>query len=763
VTERDDALKVSVVIPAYNPGSYLSDCIASLTRQSLPGTEYEVIFVDDGSTDGTAELLDEATASEPNFTVIHLPNRGSPGGPRNVGMDAARGGYLYFVDADDWIGDETLERLYARAERNQADVVVGKEVGHGKGVPRNLFRRNVDDAKLLETPLLTLLTPHKFFRRALIRDHDIRFPEDWKRLEDHAFVLAAFFKASRISVLADYPCYHWMERSDAGNISGQFVEPSAYYRYLREVLDIVDAHVDDRATRDRFYAHWYRGKALHRMRGAAWADDPDARALSVYEEVRKLSLERFGPGVTGALPMKFRVLSRSVREGRLDLIQAQAGLERRLAATPSLTEVSSADGKLRLVLSATLTYTDGSPVRLRRAGDGWRWAPPPPLAGDPAILDEDLDVTDEVGRTVVAVILRNRDTLVEYDAVTTVEDVLGDAESTATISPRVSAEIDPTMFAAGRPLEHGTWDFYVHVASCGWGSIHRLPSDPDALGDVGPLTTPDTDLVAVPYVTGPGNLSLRVSVRAGPPPSPAFRERFEASIRALADPSWAAGPNGKARDLFADARLAALDYAGDVSALPMRLRVLARAVRTDRIDLVRQLARLTAGLRLEISPAQAGTRSNGTSLPVAISLRYGNGSPVLLRRDGDRAYWVPPEGVAGTALSDRDLDVTDDLPRTTVRIGAGRGADGRETEIAVRDSGPGGALTLEVLRVPSDGAPGRKVVVETCGWRVEGRLLGHDKAAPSAARDGRGAFVLERGLTRARRIARRAVRSLNLR
>ncbi|MDQ3691709.1 MAG: glycosyltransferase, partial [Chloroflexota bacterium] len=72
-------VKVSVIVPVYNPGAYIDDCIASILRQSLPDDEYEAIFVDDGSTDGTGERLDALAAEHANITAIHIPNSGWPG------------------------------------------------------------------------------------------------------------------------------------------------------------------------------------------------------------------------------------------------------------------------------------------------------------------------------------------------------------------------------------------------------------------------------------------------------------------------------------------------------------------------------------------------------------------------------------------------------------------------------------------------------------------------------------------------------------
>ena len=141
-------LKVSVIVPVYNPGNNIDDCIESLLGQSLDPAEYEIVFVDDGSTDETPARLDELSAQHPNVRVEHIPNSGWPGRPRNLGMDMARGEYVYFVDNDDWLGKGALNRLYNRAQRDEADIVIGKVVGEGKFVARSVFKRDRKDVTL---------------------------------------------------------------------------------------------------------------------------------------------------------------------------------------------------------------------------------------------------------------------------------------------------------------------------------------------------------------------------------------------------------------------------------------------------------------------------------------------------------------------------------------------------------------------------------------------------------------------------------------
>src|SRR6185312_10556226 len=139
--------------------------------------------------------------------VIHQPNSGWPGQPRNRGLDAARGDYVFFCDGDDWLAAEALEVLHRFAVENGSDIVLGKMGGVGRPVPRVLFTRTRSVATLADAPLMDSLTVHKLFRRAFLIEKDIRFAEGRRRLEDHLFMVQAYLKAAVISVYAEQTCY----------------------------------------------------------------------------------------------------------------------------------------------------------------------------------------------------------------------------------------------------------------------------------------------------------------------------------------------------------------------------------------------------------------------------------------------------------------------------------------------------------------------------------------------------------------------------
>src|SRR3954447_4319997 len=246
----------TVVVPVYNTGQFIEPCITSLLEQALPPNGLEIIFVDDGSTDETPARLDRLAAEHAHVRVFHEPPSGWPGRPRNVGIDAAQGEYVYFVDHDDVLATTAMKQLLATARRTDADIVLGKIVGVGRGAPLAIFAANVDHATLTETPLMTNLTPHKLFRKAMLDEHGIRFPEGKRRLEDHVFVTQAYFAARNIAVLADRPVYFHLARPDEGNAAQRRIEPAGYYGNVRETLDVIDAHTEPGELRELLRARF---------------------------------------------------------------------------------------------------------------------------------------------------------------------------------------------------------------------------------------------------------------------------------------------------------------------------------------------------------------------------------------------------------------------------------------------------------------------------------------------------------------------------
>jgi hypothetical protein len=227
-------VKVTVVVPTYNSGRLIEPLIDSMLRQSLPRDEFEVLFVDDGSKDDTPALLEALAAEHDHFRVIRIPNSGWPGKPRNIGVEQARGEYVQFLDHDDRMAPEALERLYETARRNRSDIVIGKAASNftKRGVAHGLMSRTRESCTVWNAPLIDSLTPHKMFRTAFLREHGIVHPEGPWILEDQLFMVRAYLKASVVSIPGDHVSYYYWAREDEGNSGGAQWEPRTYYANL---------------------------------------------------------------------------------------------------------------------------------------------------------------------------------------------------------------------------------------------------------------------------------------------------------------------------------------------------------------------------------------------------------------------------------------------------------------------------------------------------------------------------------------------------
>jgi poly(ribitol-phosphate) beta-N-acetylglucosaminyltransferase len=430
---------VSVIVPVYNPGHHIDDCIDSLLGQSMPGGALELIFVDDGSTDGTPARLDALAADHSHVKVVHIPNSGWPGRPRNIGIDMARGEFVYFVDNDDWVERDAIERMYAAAVNDGADIVIGKVVGHSRHVPRAMFRESVHAAPFDSVKFLGLLTPHKLFRRAMLAEHGIRFPEGRLRLEDHLFVVHAYFHAAGITVLGDRPAYHWVLRDTARHASSRRLDPEGYYGNVREVLDLVCEHTEPGPWRDRLLTHWYRGKMLGRVGGRAFTKRDTEYNRELVGVIRSLALERYDESVHARLAFNMRARSLLLRagdyEGLIRLAEFESSLRARVRA-----RVRGSGRRLTLSLRAALHG-----VEFVRDGERLDWRPPASLGT--SSLDG-LDASDAVNGSHVQVLLYSLRTGTEF-----------------TLPGRTTVELENGT----RPvLPDGDWELRVVVSIAGF-------------------------------------------------------------------------------------------------------------------------------------------------------------------------------------------------------------------------------------------------------------------------------------------------------
>ncbi|MFC8076773.1 glycosyltransferase family 2 protein [Streptomyces sp. NPDC057307] len=212
---------VTVVVAVYNTMPYLTECLNSLVGQSIGLDRLEVVAVDDGSTDDSGAELDRFAKEYPDTVrVIHQQNSGGPAAPSNRALEVATGRFVYFIGSDDYLGEEALERMVACADEHGSDVVIGKMVGtNGRYVRQAMYKKNDPDVSLYGSDLPFALANTKLFRRELVEQHKLRFPEDLPVGSDQPFTIEACVRAERISVLGDYTYYYAVKRGDASNIT----------------------------------------------------------------------------------------------------------------------------------------------------------------------------------------------------------------------------------------------------------------------------------------------------------------------------------------------------------------------------------------------------------------------------------------------------------------------------------------------------------------------------------------------------------------
>ncbi|MDX3799428.1 glycosyltransferase [Streptomyces sp. AK04-3B] len=491
-------VKVSVIVPVYNPGRYIEDCIASLLGQSLPPDAYEIVFVDDGCTDGTPALLDALAAQDPRVRVIHQENSGWPGKPRNVGIDAARGEYVMFVDADDHLGAAALERMYDYGVANDADVVVGKMAGRGRAVPVELFRTDRPRATVENAPLIDSLTPHKMIRRAFLDRIGLRFPEGRRRLEDHVFVTEAYLRADNVAVLGDYVCYYHVRRDDAANVSLQRFDPVSYFKNLREALDVVERYTEPGDLRDRLFRRWLRVEMVERLRGRRFLNLPEDYRRELFEEIHGVVVERFGPGVAALLQPAQRVVAALAADGRYDDVVAFAQWEAGVGLAVEPQGVEWRGGLLRIVFAAELTH-DGEPMTFPAGGERPQW---PPRDVAEAVRWLGLDTAERFDRASPDLLLRERGGSAQYfqPVRTDRERRPAGAGDRVRLRLRGTAVVDPATAVSGGPPREGLWDVWVRVGLGGWTEELRLGPAPRH-GHAAPHAAVVAGRVVLPYWT----------------------------------------------------------------------------------------------------------------------------------------------------------------------------------------------------------------------------------------------------------------------
>lgn len=204
--------KISVIVPVYNAEKWLRRCVDSILAQTY--TDFELLLVDDGSTDSSGAICDEYAALDARIRPFHKPN-GGVSSARNLGLDNARGEWIAFCDADDYDDNKCLESLYS-ATKNDCDLVscgyhwYKKDKTSGDFVPDQFIGNNKEYLQTVLNDEMFGALWNKLFRKLIIDIHNLRLDTQLKFREDEEFLLRYLTYCRKCRTVSKVLYYYFM-------------------------------------------------------------------------------------------------------------------------------------------------------------------------------------------------------------------------------------------------------------------------------------------------------------------------------------------------------------------------------------------------------------------------------------------------------------------------------------------------------------------------------------------------------------------------
>ncbi len=258
---------VSIIVPVYNRAEIIKPCIESINSQTYDKSKWEVIFVDDASTDDSINTIDSLIDKSINYKIIkRTVGSGNASAPRNEGIKASLAKYVFFLDSDDYVDSQLLENGMAMALRNDSDIVYVKMEGIGRNTPVRPFKNKfVDNAGVSKNHLLRFLAVFKFFRVKLLKDYNIFFMPNIPVAEDQVFTIDALVKSNVVSIVADKN-YYFAQSHESEHLSKRKVPLENFFRIIEYALSTIYFSNLSLDKKSEFYNAWLI-RAVERLVG----------------------------------------------------------------------------------------------------------------------------------------------------------------------------------------------------------------------------------------------------------------------------------------------------------------------------------------------------------------------------------------------------------------------------------------------------------------------------------------------------------------
>lgn len=306
-----DVVDISIVIPVYNAMPELSRTLVSLVSQSFGADRMEVVVIDDCSNDGSWDEICRFTEMYPHLFVTERlsAQSGSPARPRNIAMDKARGEYIFFLDADDWLGELAVAKMLSHAKKWHSDVLLVKLASeNGRDVPQSMFTHDQPKVDVYRSKVMWSLGPLKLFRRSLLMDNNLRFFEAGMP-EDLHVVIPALCLAKTVSVAADYEYCHVTFRDDVyakGKNASLSIwsDCASNLRSYTTLMAYLNESTTEEERSETLMRRLFRRDVLAMIQNLG----TDEESRSHYEMIKQLFLPYYGKEVYRTCPVEQRIV-----------------------------------------------------------------------------------------------------------------------------------------------------------------------------------------------------------------------------------------------------------------------------------------------------------------------------------------------------------------------------------------------------------------------------------------------------------------------
>lgn len=250
--KNPDKPLVSVIVPVYNVEKYLDECVESLVGQTYENLE--IILIDDGSTDGSGGMCDDYASRDERIKVWHTKNNGVSVA-RNFGIERSSADYITFVDADDFLAVDAIEKLVAgvlaepSVDISLGDVTVYHTAGYTEDPPKRLtpinqlFSVKSSSEKVISELLVDINSSFcKLIRKSLIVENNIIFSKDLRIAEDLEFISKTLFKSNKVYFIGEAIYFYRADFDNSSSAMGAVSEAKAYdfgkaLKRIQEYLD----------------------------------------------------------------------------------------------------------------------------------------------------------------------------------------------------------------------------------------------------------------------------------------------------------------------------------------------------------------------------------------------------------------------------------------------------------------------------------------------------------------------------------------------